>query len=526
MGGLSVTGARVTGGHARDRRLWNASILALLFSTIFFRASDTVADPDLWGNLKFGEDVWRAGGPPARDPYSYLTAGQPWINHEWLAELLSFAAYRAGGAPALIALKVALALAIVALGYAHLRRRGLDVLGAALAAAYSMVLVLPGLRSLRPQAFTYLLFLITLLLIDRAERRRPGGGRGLWLLAPLFALWANLHGGVLAGIGIVAVWCGAHLAARRMESRRTRDLAASARAIIPPVVTAALATLLTPYGVRLWVFFRTAFQPRPEIAEWVPVHLPTLEGVVYLIALGVSIAALVWSRRDKVAPLIAVFAGAALLPLAARRHLPLFALAALVVAGEHIADAAALWMGRRWPSATRSRGDSRRRLLAGLAGAEALLLLVLSAPHFRAIRVEPGRHPAGAVALLERAGVHGNMAVFFDWGHYALWHLGPRIKVSIDGRRETVYPADVYWENEAFTEGLYHWDRLLERHTDLALVSKDYPVFNLLGLEPGWTLAYEDEISALFVREASPASEPLRRARAAGVRVEPRPVFP
>jgi hypothetical protein len=28
---------------------------------------------------------------------------------------------------------------------------------------------------------------------------------------------------------------------------------------------------------------------------------------------------------------------------------------------------------------------------------------------------------------------------FFDWGQYALWHFGPSLKVSIDGRRETIY---------------------------------------------------------------------------------------
>jgi len=27
----------------------------------------------------------------------------------------------------------------------------------------------------------------------------------------------------------------------------------------------------------------------------------------------------------------------------------------------------------------------------------------------------------------------------FNWGEYAIWHFGPRLRVSIDGRRETVY---------------------------------------------------------------------------------------
>ena len=40
--------------------------------------------------------------------------------------------------------------------------------------------------------------------------------------------------------------------------------------------------------------------------------------------------------------------------------------------------------------------------------------------------------------------------------------------------------------------------------TQLALVSKEFPVFNLMQLKTGWTLVHEDPISGLFVRERSP----------------------
>ena len=57
----------------------------------------------------------------------------------------------------------------------------------------------------------------------------------------------------------------------------------------------------------------------------------------------------------------------------------------------------------------------------------------------------------------------------FDWGEYVLWHLSPQIKVSIDGRRETVYSDPIYAENLRFTSGLGDWDAILKRHpTDRA----------------------------------------------------------
>jgi hypothetical protein len=47
----------------------------------------------------------------------------------------------------------------------------------------------------------------------------------------------------------------------------------------------------------------------------------------------------------------------------------------------------------------------------------------------------------------------GRMVTFFDWGQYALWHLGPEIRVSMDGRRETVYSDVRLEEHAAILEG-------------------------------------------------------------------------
>jgi hypothetical protein len=76
-----------------------------------------------------------------------------------------------------------------------------------------------------------------------------------------------------------------------------------------------------------------------------------------------------------------------------------------------------------------------------------------------------------AVNLLKQSGVSGNLATEFSWGEYVLWHLGPAIKVSIDGRRETVYSQDVYQKNISFMFGTGNWDAVLKDYpTDMALV--------------------------------------------------------
>lgn len=63
----------------------------------------------------------------------------------------------------------------------------------------------------------------------------------------------------------------------------------------------------------------------------------------------------------------------------------------------------------------------------------------------------------------------GNVVTFFDWGEYAIWNMPSAIKVSMDGRRETVYS-----------------DRTIDRHLQL-----------YLGEERG--LAYLEELRPHFV---------------------------
>ena len=42
---------------------------------------------------------------------------------------------------------------------------------------------------------------------------------------------------------------------------------------------------------------------------------------------------------------------------------------------------------------------------------------------------------------------------FFDWGHYAVWHWAPGLRVSIDGRRETILSDARLVEHDAIVVG-------------------------------------------------------------------------
>jgi hypothetical protein len=487
-------------GRVSSESLLSTAIGLLVFSAVFSALTHTEADPDLWGHLRFGLEVLNNGVLTQVDSYSYLTAGYHWINHEWLAEMAMALTWKAAGSTGLILLKIFLGLLTLGLLYRHMLARKAPTLRAAILLLAGIAIMIPTLITIRPHLFTLLFFILILLILDRAEMKEY---HWLWAAPPVFALWANLHGGFLVGLGALGLWLVLH---------RPKELA-SYRQILPPVLFSFTAPLLNPYGPALVVFLaRSMLFHFPMVSEWQPLGLTTPLGLAYLIFLAISILGLVYSRLPREPFSLALLCIMALLPLIATRHLPLFAITSLVFIGEHVLDA--------WERAKPDKPwrGSPTVMIAGLSAAS-LLLLVLGGTHLGSIPLptRPVRYPVEAVELLKQSEVSGNLAVVhFDWGDYALWHLSPRIKVSIDTRLNMAYPDQVYRENLSFDLGLGDWDALLREHpTDLALINKGATAYNLMKLREDWELVYEDDYSALFVLRSSPAAGPLEQAAAA-----------
>jgi hypothetical protein len=58
-----------------------------------------------------------------------------------------------------------------------------------------------------------------------------------------------------------------------------------------------------------------------------------------------------------------------------------------------------------------------------------------------------------AAGALDSPQVRGRLELPFDWGEYAIWHFGPRLRVSMDGRRETVYSESTIELQSAVAHG-------------------------------------------------------------------------
>lgn len=328
-------------------QVWNFGIILLVISTTITLLSKTIADPDLWGHLRFGLDILETREISQVDPYSYLTGGQRWINHEWLSEVFFALAWQAGKSVGLLLLNVGIVLMTLGIAFIHLTSQRIRTVRTAILLILTVILLRPFISTIRPQMFTYLGFAIIMSVIYKAEYGNYGW---LWIAPPLIAVWINLHGGFLAGLGILFVWGVLHLFFQR----------GAWKMIVLPLLFSATATLINPYGIDLLKFLlRTVTVARPEITDWQPLQLNSLLGIVYLLLLTISILGLVFSPKKRSFVMIIVFGILAILPIMAIRHLQLFSIGVIMISGEHIWHA--------WDR-FRSKGERTQQISAWVAG--------------------------------------------------------------------------------------------------------------------------------------------------------------
>jgi hypothetical protein len=409
---------------------WHVWIPLLSLMAILLSATRT--DPDLWGHVRFGLDWLAARQLPSIDPYSF-TQDRPWVNHEWLSEALMAAAFKAGGSAGLVAMKMVVVSG--ALFVLWRRLRGSSPLIVAVTLTTAAVAALPLTATLRPQIWSLLALalLVPLLGVDAPPARRMVES------ALLFGLWANLHGGWITGGAVLAL----HIAIRTLRAPR------QAPAWIALGATSLAATLVNPYGIGLWRFLASTVRAsRPDITEWraFGVQEPAIMWVS-IVAPIVLLATFSARRESRPAPeTVAVVALLVAAGLRVSRVAPLMCPAALALLAPHIRQA---W-GSRWQ-------------LTAPTAAAALVLLAPSAlapaiawnPVHAVMTCLP-THDEWAPDTLAAAsltGATGRLWTTFNWGQFALWHFGPALKVSIDGRRETVYSDAVIDWNRAVESG-------------------------------------------------------------------------
>ena len=413
------------------------AITGFTWLVILLLVAGIAGDPDIWGHLRFGLDVLAQRGFPLVDPYSF-TQDRPILYHEWLGAVLLAASFHVGGLTGMLVLKLVIVLASFAILWRSWRAvHPLVTIAAMVTAALGAA---PIVRTTRPQMWTLLCLLILVSLLQR-----PATIQRLLLLAALFVAWINLHGGAILGLGVAGVWSGVAAVLSWRDSRSIPWFW-----ILTPVV-AALVTVINPYGIDLWRFLLETVRPSRDIVEWQPLwtKVPQL-----WLPLAVTVTATtlwrLWPSWPATAAVIMLWYGGITVSRIAYLAVP----ATILLAAP---AAAARWPRGAWQWRAPSRAAAGLILIPLIVIALAVLPLVRG-PF---VCVPIGDQDPAGVARLHATRDEGRVAVWFDWGQYAIWHLSPRLKVSWDGRRETLYSEGAQEIQKAVATGLPLGDQWL-----------------------------------------------------------------
>ena len=416
----------------------NRALLLAALSAVFCLGllSAEIRDSDFWWHLKTGQYIVETRSLPVPDPFAYTTASARLaysgedivrrfnLTHEWLAQAIFYGAYRAAGFPGIVLLRALLLAGFCALaGFAAWRRSGSPHRGWITGLAASAVAVPFALD--RPQLFTYVFLAVTVLVLESRGR--------LWVLPPLFLIWANCHGGYLIGWAVLAAYCAELLAARRRSGAPAEQ-----RALWLWPAGAVLASGINPNGFRalqvLLLYRSSALQS--HLMEWArpPLWPPPLFAWLAAAALAV----MVWQRRTvRIGDwlLLGAFAAAA---LTAARNAIFLGFFAPLFAATYLPRKRPLPAAAEWAAAAAVAGG----VIWGMASGS-----------FFQLRAAEWRYPSGAAAFLAAHHVTDRMFNTYEYGGYLAWRLWPQQRVFIDGR--------------ALSEQVFgDYARILYNHTD------------------------------------------------------------
>jgi hypothetical protein len=475
-------------------------------------------DPGLGWHLRNIDAMLERGWWLTEDPFTEPAEGtpRPWRTNQWLGEVPFWLGERWAGLEGIAVVNAVVIAFLIRCFYRMLLRDGLPWPAAA---AWSALTALGTSCSwtARPNVFTLLFVLLTARACEQFHQGRLSRTATLWVW-PLFALWANVHGGFMAGFVLLGATLlletGQGLLALSPEARS----AARGRAghLLCLGAGAFAATLLNPYGLGLyrWVFQLLGDRYFMDLhQEWrsPDFHAEGAMRFELLLLLFPALLAVTARRPNLVELGLAVswlhFA------LGGFRYVALWVVvAAPLLARSSVAIPWLQEVARRLQLS--AEGDS---LFATRPGpAPWLWTAVFCVTLFgwaRAAQGQFARHKPEIIAApaldrfleihAEWRATHGRRPVIFhsyDWGGYLTWHGWPEVRNWIDDRNE-VQGKERIEEYFAVLRAEPGWEQKLDAaRVELICVESGAPLTTRLGGSRRWKERYRDDYAVIFER--------------------------
>jgi hypothetical protein len=451
-----------------------------------------VMDGDSGFHIRIGDWIRAAHRVPVTHPFSFSVTGKEWFAFEWLSELgMAWLHAMWGLKGVTLTAGVVIATVFVVL-FRYTVWRGANPI-------ISLVLVMVAVNTCRvhfwarPHLLTWLMLTVSIWMLE-ADRRAPS--RAVWILVPLMALWANLHGGFVLFFALMALWMAG------LDSwRAVRRYALVGAACL-------VASLLNPYGYRL---HRHIFEVMGAkwitdiVTEFKSPSFRTEPMMAFMLLLFLALATL-WPlmERRRVGDVLWILflAWSALISV---RHVPVFALVIAPILATEYTRAWERLTARASPrGALRIVDEVGSQFAAGAARTSLWPAVFVAWLAFVPGLAWPSDFPSDLFPthLIDRHPALAEARVFTtdQWSDYLIYRNYPRQRDYVDGQHQ-YYGEKHVGEYLDTLGGQPNWASTLERFRfDYALCPAGMPLVSLLGADRRWQLLDRGDGAVLFTR--------------------------
>ncbi|HOD03494.1 MAG TPA: hypothetical protein PKH92_00480 [Anaerolineaceae bacterium] len=447
---------------------------------------------DSWWHLAHGRWMVENGQLLTTDPFSYTRPGAIWSHPGAWYEILLYQMYTWLGyigvdLTAGVVLAAPFCVLWAYLKTPHLRRFALVLSGLVLSAVY---------WSARPNIFTLLFTLLTLILLDQHQR---GSRWALWLLPVVMVAWVNTHGGWPVGFLLTGAFALDEIRwPRRLNRAALRDQNYRRLGQFALVLALmAAATFINPYG---WTMHREMFLTTTRVAEdtmiqeWQSPNFHRPYGQVFLAVILISAVIVVRRRGPGQVGRLAALAGVLTMGLVSARHIAISA----VVLPLFWADL----LGWRVPAGEKLAVKSPAPAVTGVALAFFCFSILMFGGRLDTVLHTPrdlSAWPTGAVEYLRTARPEGHIFNNYQMGGYLIWAL-PEYPVFLDSRSD-IYGDEIIIQSDRVERALPGWEAILKQwDIRIALTTADSALSSALAQKPEWELCQQDAASVLWIQ--------------------------
>ena len=464
---------------------------ALLCVLAVMSARSNLNDPDMWWHLKTGQIIASSRSIPTTDLFSFTTNHQASIPQEWLSQLSMYALFKLAGFSGVAVWLCVVGSLLFLTGYilccVYTRNPKISFLGALTIWMFSTIGFAP-----RPHMIGYLLLCLELLLIHLGRTRNP---RWFFALPLLFALWVNCHASFMMGFVVAAIilFSSVNSFHAGLLVSKPWDSVVRKNYLVAFGVSA-LALLCNPVGIKQVLYpLDTLFNQRiamTQVQEWQPLRLVDVRGIALMATLACILLVALARRSELMWDELLLLALGTWLAVSHTRMVFVFGILAAPILCRVLSD---FWNGyiaekdRPWPNLVVIMGS--------------LIILVLAFPRHSNIAQQLDRNnPVGALAFMRANHISGPMLNEYAYGGYLIW-AAPEYPVFVDGRSEVFEWSGVLGDLTQWETLQQDPRQLLDKyHISFCLLARTSPMTTVMALLPGWSVAYKDQTSVIFMR--------------------------